>query len=74
MEDGESYKPLKTPPTRDERRVLGYVYGVERWLVTLSVTLVMFLTLLDTTIIVTVCVDPTTQSSTLTNSVYIGNS
>lgn len=57
--DGESYKPLKTPPAMDGSSATKYVYGVKRLLVTISVTLVMFLTLLDTTIIVTVCVDPT---------------
>jgi hypothetical protein len=49
--DGESFTPLETQTPGDSDN---YVYGLKRWLVTLSVTLVMFLTLLDTTIIVTV--------------------
>ena len=57
INDGESYKPLKTPPTMEDNGATKYVYGVKRLLVTISVTLVMFLTLLDTTIIVTVWLD-----------------
>lgn len=52
--DGESYRPLKTPTTDIDKYADKYVYGLKRWLVTVAVTLVTFLTLLDTTIIVTV--------------------
>ena len=57
IDEGESHKALRTPPTRDDNCATKYVYGLKRLLVTISVTLVMFLTLPDTTIIVTVWLD-----------------
>jgi hypothetical protein len=40
--------------TQAKKDAHGYISGPKLWLVTAAVTLVMFLTLLDTTIIVTV--------------------
>uniref|UniRef100_A0A093URC9 Putative HC-toxin efflux carrier TOXA n=1 Tax=Talaromyces marneffei PM1 TaxID=1077442 RepID=A0A093URC9_TALMA len=71
--DGESYKPVKTPPIMDDKNASRYVYGVKRLLVTISVTLVMFLTLLDTTIIVTAIPKITTDFSSLSDLGWYGS-
>ncbi|KUL83693.1 hypothetical protein ZTR_07474 [Talaromyces verruculosus] len=73
INDGESYRPLKTPPTMEDNRATKYVYGVKRLLVTISVTLVMFLTLLDTTIIVTAIPKITTEFSSLSDVGWYGS-
>ncbi|OKL56681.1 hypothetical protein UA08_08251 [Talaromyces atroroseus] len=70
--DAESFTPLQTQTPGNEAGD-SYVYGLKRWLVTLSVTLVMFLTLLDTTIIVTAIPEITTQFSSLSDVGWYGS-
>jgi len=61
IDDGrDSFGPLHslvdddTCTTEAEKEAHEYISGPKLWLITAAVTLVMFLTLLDTTIIVTV--------------------
>ncbi|KAH8645748.1 major facilitator superfamily-domain-containing protein [Xylariales sp. PMI_506] len=70
---GDNYQPLKTPTGETDKPAEQYVYGIKRWLITVSVTLVTFLTLLDTTIIVTAIPKITTDFSSLSDVGWYGS-